>query len=261
VRLLVLFAVAVSAAHAASGPEIVAEAQARNATWHDRKSTVRLESFADGVTQTREAEVAERTDPRGEHRTFFEYTAPDALRGTRYLHVSPRGTRDQWWTWMPTTRRVRKLGGTAGGLQRDETFFGRTLSYEDLGLLVRIQQWTDADAAITLDGEEPCGDSTCDRIVFRPVAGNEEFPCKRYRVWYTRGARLLHHAELYDPDDRLMKTITCEGWFASGRFTTARSCRIEHVNGARVTITFTAVAYDSGLPEDLFGLAHLSEGR
>jgi len=94
-----------------------------------------------------------------------------------------------------------------------------------------------------------------------PAQENGEFPCKRYRLWFTRDDRLLRKAELYDPEDRLMKTVACEGYFASGRFMTARSCTIEHPKThTRSVITVKEVAYDTGLGEDLFTVAHLSEG-
>ena len=57
-----------------------------------------------------------------------------------------------------------------------------------------------------------------------------------------------------------MKTITCEGYFPSGHFMTARSCSVLHVNGTRATITVREVAYDTGLADDLFTIAHLGEG-
>ena len=85
---------------------------------------------------------------------------------------------------------------------------------------------------------------------------------RSYRLWFTRDDRLLQRAELYDPDDRLMKTITCSSYFASGRYMTARSCEIEHVKTkTRSVITVREVTYDAGLGDDLFTIAHLSEGR
>jgi hypothetical protein len=163
--------------------------------------------------------------------------------------------------WTLAARRVRKLGGTYPGLQRDEIFFISDLSYSDLVVLTRIQQWTDAEGTVTLEGEEPCGEASCDRITLVPAQDNGEFPCKRYRLWFTREDRLLRKAELYDPQDRLMKTVVCEGYFASGRFMTARSCTIEHPKThTRSVITVKEVAYDTGLGEDLFTVAHLSEG-
>src|SRR5262249_42906142 len=109
-----------------TGRAVIAEAQARNgfATWRDRKRVITLEGF-DGANRTvREAEVYERTDPHGDHRELFEYRSPGDFAGTRYLVVSPRHTRQEWWLWTPATRRTRKLGGTYPGLQRDEIFFG-----------------------------------------------------------------------------------------------------------------------------------------
>src|SRR5262249_55966996 len=59
---------------------------------------------------------------------LFEYRSPGDFAGTRYLVVSPRHARQEWWLWTPATRRTRKLGGTYPGLQRDEIFFGTDLS-------------------------------------------------------------------------------------------------------------------------------------
>jgi hypothetical protein len=88
------------------------------------------------------------------------------------------------------------------------------------GLLVRIQQWTDAEGTIRLEGDEPCGERTCDRLRLVPAADNGEFPCASYRLWFTRDDRLLERAELYDSHEALMKTIACRGYFATGRFMT-----------------------------------------
>src|SRR5215471_18935516 len=189
---------------AASGPptgrDVIVEAQARNgfATWRDRKSVVTLEGFDGANHTTREAEVSERTDPHGEHRERFEYRSPDDFAGTRYLVVSPRHARQEWWIWTRAARRVRKLGGTYPGLQRDEIFFATDLSYSDLVVLVRIQQLTDVEGTETLDGEEPCGARVCDRIALVPVRENREFRCAGYRLWFSRDDRLLRKAELDD---------------------------------------------------------------
>src|SRR5262249_50507407 len=102
-------------AYGGGGADVVAEAQARNglATWHDRTSLVTLEGFEDDTRRiVREARVYERSDPRGEHRTLMEFVSPDDVRGTRYLHVSPRRARQEWWMWSPARGGARKLGGT-----------------------------------------------------------------------------------------------------------------------------------------------------
>jgi hypothetical protein len=248
---------------ALTGADLLADARARNGfgAWHDRKSVVTVEGFdGDARRITREARVYERTDPSGEHWTSMEILSPADVRGTRYLHVSPRHARQEWWIWTPASGRTRKLGGTHPGLQRDELFFATDLSYSDLVVLTRIQQWTPADGTVTLDGDEACGAATCDRLLLVPASANREFPCAGYRLWYSRDDRLLRKAELRDPEDRPMKTITCEGYFASGRFMTARRCVIEHPRtGTRSVVTVEEVAYDTGLSDDLFAVAHMGE--
>src|SRR5262249_59057226 len=93
---IVLVAMNVAATAAPpTGREVIAEAQSRNgfATWRDRKSVITLEGV-DGANRTvREAEVYERTDPRGEPRALFEDRAPGDFAGTQYIVVSPRHTR------------------------------------------------------------------------------------------------------------------------------------------------------------------------
>ena len=77
-----------------------------------------------------------------------------------------------------------------------------------------------------------------------------------FSTWHDRRAVVT-----LDPDDRLMKTITCEGYFPSGHFMTARSCSVAHVNGTRATITVREVAYDAGVADDLFTIGHLGDGN
>jgi Outer membrane lipoprotein-sorting protein len=261
--LTIALVLTVAPVRAETGSEIIAEAARRNgfATWHDRTSVVVLEGFEDDVRRTtREARVYERTDPRGPHDTLMELLSPNDVRGTRYLHVSPRHSRQEWWMWTPATRRARKLGATYPGLQRDEIFFMTDLSYSDLVVLTRIQQWTDADGTAIAEGMERCAETTCDRVELAPAKDNLEFPCARYRLWFARDGRLLRRAELDDPEGRLMKIVTCDSYFPTGRFMTARRCVIEHPRTrTRSVVTVKEVAYDTGLGDDVFAIAHLGE--
>src|SRR2546429_7875127 len=84
--------------------------------------------------RVRDVDITEQTDPRGEHRTFMEFTAPADTKGTRFLHVSPRGEKDQQWLWTPSTRRVRRPGGP----QRGEDLFGTDLRHRGLEPIRRL---------------------------------------------------------------------------------------------------------------------------
>ena len=88
-------------ADALTGREVIAEAQARNAfsTRRDRRSVVRVQGFENGPGTTREMEVYERTDSRGEHRSRIEFltgggcatnptTRPSSARATDQLQPS-----------------------------------------------------------------------------------------------------------------------------------------------------------------------------
>src|SRR5438552_13993148 len=133
-----------------------------------------MESYEKGALgRVRDVDITEQTEPRDEHRTFMEFTAPADTKGTRCLHVSPRGEKDQQWLWTPTTRRVRRLGDA----QRDENFFGTDLSYRDLELIVRIQQWNDDEAKATLASDEEVEGKPCHVVDLVPK--NKEFSLRK----------------------------------------------------------------------------------
>ncbi len=94
---LVLICGARTPAAALSGREVMDTAQQKNgfSTWRDRVLETTMESYATTLQRTREATVSEQTDPRGEHRTFMEFTGPADVTGTLFLHLSPRGDHAQ----------------------------------------------------------------------------------------------------------------------------------------------------------------------
>ena len=201
---LVALVVLAAPAGAMTGREVIDTAQHRNgfSTWHDRTAAATMETWDKGtLARTREIDVTEQTDPRGEHRTFLRFTSPADVQNTRFLHLSPRDDKDQQWLWAPTTRRTRRLGDA----QRDENFFGTDLSYRDLELLVRIQQWNDAEATATLVGEETV-DGHPSRVV-ELMPKNREFPYTKYRLWFGTDDFLLWRVDIYDAD-HVLKRVT-----------------------------------------------------
>src|SRR5207247_443272 len=83
---LVLICGARTPAAALSGREVMDTAQQKNgfSTWRDRVLETTMESYATTLQRTREATVSEQTDPRGEHRTFMEFTGPADVTGTLF---------------------------------------------------------------------------------------------------------------------------------------------------------------------------------
>ncbi len=248
-------------ATALTGRDVIDQAQQKHgfSTWRDRTQSVAMETY-DGDTLARERtfDVAEQSNPRGEHRTFIHFTGPTDVRGATFLHLSPRGERDQQWLWTPASRKVRRLAEA----QQDENFFGSDLSYRDLELIVRIQQWTDADSTATLLHEEPVDGKPCHLVELIPA--NDEFPYSRYRLWFDTGDLLLWRVDVYDATDRetVRKRITLRGYERVAGFATAMEADVRNVPANTHTrMVMRDVRYDRGVADDVFTLANLSRGQ
>jgi hypothetical protein len=244
-------------AGAMTGREVIDTAQQRNgfSTWHDRTAAATMETWDKGtLARTREIDVTEQTDPRGEHRTFLRFTSPADVQNTRFLHLSPRDDKDQQWLWAPTTRRTRRLGDA----QRDENFFGTDLSYRDLELLVRIQQWNDSEATATLVGEETV-EGHPSRIV-ELVPKNHEFPYTKYRLWFGSDDYLLWRVDVYQ-DDEVLKRVTPKKYEKIGPYQTAVESDIANLPAnTRTIFMLRNVHYDAGVPEGVFTVSNLDKG-
>jgi hypothetical protein len=245
-------------AGARTGREIVDEAQQKNgfSTWRDRSLTATLQTYdGDTLVRTREMDVTEQTDPRGEHRTFMSFVSPADVKGTRFLHLSPRGDKDQQWLWAPTTRRTRRLGDA----QRDENFFGSDLSYRDLELLVRIQQWNDTEATATLVGEETVDGRPSSVVELVPK--NDEFPYVKYRLWFGTGDLLLWRVDVYEDEQKVVKRVTPSKYAKVGPYQTAVEATIANVPAQTKTVfTMRDIHYDRGVEETLFSVSSLDRG-
>ena len=255
---LVLVWSAVPSAGALSGREVIETAQKKNgfSTWRDRVLETTMESYTTSLARSRDATVSEQTDPRGEHRTFMEFTGPADVTGTLFLHLSPRGEKDQQWVWTPITRKARRLADAA----RDENFMGTDLSYRDLELIVRIQQWNDGEATATLEPEAQLDGKPCHVVELTPK--NQEFPYSKYRLWFGTGDFLLWKVEVYDLEGRLFKNVTMDSYERIQDFATARESNVANVQYSTHTVfKLHNVRYNTGVPDDTFAVANVQKGR
>jgi outer membrane lipoprotein-sorting protein len=246
-------------ARALTGREVIDTAQQKNglSTWKDRTQAATMESFdKQSLARSRDLDVSEQTDPRGDHRTFMEFTSPSDVKGTRYLHLSPRNEKDQQWLWSPTTRRVRRMGDA----QRDENFFGTDLSYRDLELLVRIQQWSEAEATASLEADEELDGKPCHVVALEPR--NDEFPYSRYRLWFGTSDYLPWRVDVYDREGRLFKRIKPARYERLQGYATPMEADVANVQyGTHTVYRIRDVRYDTGVSGDVFNVANLSGGR
>jgi len=255
---LVLVSGSLAPAAALTGREVIDTAQKKNgfSTWHDRVLETTMESYTTTLQRTRDASVTEQTDPRGEHRTFMEFTGPADVTGTLFLHLSPRGEKDQQWVYTPTARKARRLADAA----RDENFMGTDLSYRDLELIVRIQQWNDSEATATLEPEAPLDGKPCQVVALAPK--NNEFPYSRYRLWFGSGDFLLWKVEVYDLEGKLFKSVTMSRYERIQDFATAQESSVANVQyGTHTVFKVHNVRYNSGVPDDTFAVANVQKGH
>lgn len=249
----------VAPAAALTGREIIDSAQKKNgfATWRDRTSEITMESYSKSSLQrTREASVSEQTDPRGEHRTFMEFTAPNDVTGSLFLHLSPRNDADQQWLWTPASRKARRLSEGA----RDENFFGTDLSYRDLELLVRIQQWNEDESTATLQAEESLDGKPCHVVELVPK--NKEFPYTKYRLWFGKDDLLLWRTDIYGEDGALFRRVVLKDYDRIQNYAIARHAEIATLPfDTRTLITVRNVRYDSGVSDDVFSVSNVQKGR
>ena len=243
-------------AWALTGRQVIDEAQQKNgfSTWKDRALAATMTTYAgDSPTRIRDMEISEQTDPRGEHRTFIAFTGPADVQGTRFLHLSPRGAGDQQWLFAPGTRRVRRLADA----QRDENFFGADLSYRDLELLVRIQQWNDSESTATLDPDATVDGHACHMVTLVPK--NEEFPnYSKYILAFGIDDALLWRVDIFDTEGALFKRVTLGKYERIGAYATAMAATIETVpNHSHTAFVFHEVKYDAGVSESTFTVGNL----
>ena len=255
---LVLICASRTPAAALTGREVIDTAQKKNgfSTWHDRVLETTMESYTTTLQRTRDASVTEQTDPRGEHRTFMEFTGPADVTGTLFLHLSPRGEKDQQWVYTPTARKARRLADAA----RDENFMGTDLSYRDLELIVRIQQWNDSEATATLEPEAQTDGKPCHVVGLEPK--NKEFPYARYRLWFGTTDFLLWKVEVWDLEGRLFKSVTMDRYERIQDYATAREFNVANVPyGTHTLFKVRNVRYNTGVPDDTFAVANVQKGH
>jgi len=253
---LVAFVLAAVPGFALTGREVIDSAQKKHgfSTWKDRTLSATMATYSGGdLVRSRDLEITEQTDPRGEHRTFIAFIAPHDVQGTRFLHLSPRGGADQQWLYAPNTRRVRRLSES----QRDENFFGADLSYRDLELIVRIQQWNDDESTATLGPEETIDGHKCNVVTLVPK--NEEFPhYGKYILYFGTDDQLLWRVEVFDTDGKLYKRTTLRKYDKIGNYSTAMESNVETIpNNTRTDFAFKGVKYDVDVDEKVFAVSNL----
>jgi Outer membrane lipoprotein-sorting protein len=196
------------------------------------------------------------------------FSAPDSVKGTAFLAISHPDRPDDQWLYLPEARRARRVGGAL----RTQGFVGTDFTYHDLDLLAEMPSWTEADATSRLRGEETVDGVRCHVIELTPK--REDIGYERIVLWLAADDLVARQVEFYEP-------VPSSGWFGlSTSAQTAPTRRIRQSDvrpvgaipvphraqvetpsaGTKTTAAFTHVAFDQGLPDDLFSQPAMAWG-
>lgn len=227
-----------------------------------RKWTDRTQRMALTVVDRRGGEVERELEVRSKRydgdatRSIMFFHAPAQVRGIGFLQwTDPRET-DRQWLWLPALKRVRQISGGS----RSESFVGTDFSYEDLAIMAEAVDWSEAEAASTLAGEETLDGEPCDIIELRPTAAADV----RYgvvRLWLGRTDHVVRKFELVDGDGTLVKTLRLSDIRIEKNIPTAYKMEMRNERaGSHTTVRITALAYDSGIADEELTQRRLEKG-
>jgi outer membrane lipoprotein-sorting protein len=224
--------------------------------WTDRRETLTM-ALLDGRGGRRERGLTRWERHDGDvTRTLVFFAQPAEVKGTGFLAFVKTGQPAEQWIYLPELRRIRQITARARG----ESFVGTDLTYHDLDVIQQLGDWTEAQAASTLRGEETIDGVPCWVIGLAPTAEDE--PYKRIVLWLGKDDLVPRRLELFtEPDGEPAKRIdqrdvrvvgTVPVPFAIDVATPAR--------GSHTEIRSSEVVFDEGLPDDFFTQATLERG-
>ena len=268
---LLLVVLGVTAGGAESARQILDRQRALDVgerRWADRREALQMD-----VIDPRRAprqltlELFEKKPGDDTQRTMVYFTGPDTVKGTAFLAVTHAGRAADQWLYLPEARRARRIGGEL----RKQGFVGTDFTYHDLDLLAAMPSWTEADAAATLRGEETVDGVPCHVIELAPK--RDDIGYERIVLWIGRDDLVARQVELYE-------TAPSRGWFSRsadggsptrrirqsdvrqvGKIPVPHRAEVETpAAGTKTTVTLSGVAFDQGLPDDLFTQPALERG-
>jgi hypothetical protein len=110
-------------------PEWVAQQIEERDTGNDSRAEMRMRLFdRHGRVRERVMTLLARRDPVGD-KTLVRFTYPNDIKNTAFLVWEHPGADDERFLYLPALGRVRRIAGA----EKQESFVGSDLSYEDIG--------------------------------------------------------------------------------------------------------------------------------
>lgn len=242
IRLVALLALAPLYANAQDADAIVD--QANRAAYYagaDGRSEARMRIVdAQGREQRRQFTVLRRTVAEaGDQQFLVVFSQPSDVRGTSFLvHKHVAGDDDRW-LYLPALDLVKRI---AAGDKRT-SFVGSHYYYEDVS-----GRRPDEDTHELIETND---DSWV--LVHRPKdTSTVEFA--EYTTWIDRTTALPMRIEYRDGAGKPFRRVEVQSVETIGGHPTVTASRITDLLGGGYTdLQFRFIAYDLGLPEELFG--------
>lgn len=227
--------------------------------WTDRRQQLTMEVIAaDRPLRTLAVELFDKKSAGGQ-RTMAFFSAPASVKGTAFLAVSHAGRAADQWLYLPEYRRPRRVGGAA----RTSGFVGTDFTYHDLDLLAALPGWDESDAAAALRGEETIDGVPCHVIELTPARDDAGYA--HIVLWLGRDDLVARQVELYEaaPSGGLLglgasrgqptRRIVQSDVRRVGAIPVAFRAEVQTpAAGSKTVVSFSAVAFDQSLPDELF---------
>jgi hypothetical protein len=222
----------------------------------DSRAEMRMRLFdRQGRVRERALSIQTLTSPPGD-RVLLRFTYPNDIKGTAFLVWEHPGGDDERFLHLPALGRVRRIAGA----EKEESFVGSDLSYEDIGgrdIADYSYTFTDADAIWSApDGSK------------HPVWALQSRSNDR-RARYPRSVSLvlkdrfiIVHGDIFNQRDEPTKTFDVRRLERiQGIWTVMELVVANERDRTRTVLTTTSIRYNTGLTADDFTRRRLEEAR
>jgi hypothetical protein len=243
----------------ANTPESVARQIENRDTGRDSRAEMRMRLY------DRQGRVRERTmtlltlegrDASSGDKTLVRFTYPNDIKNTAFLVWEHPDADDERFLYLPALGRVRRIAGE----EKQESFVGSDLSYEDIGgrdIAEYTYAFADANATwIAPDGSRHPAWS----LESRARDKNADFP--RTVSLVRKDNFVVVHAELFNPRNERVKVFDVKKLDrVDGIWTTVSLVVANERDRTRTELETTSIRYNVGLTENDFTRRRLEQSQ
>ncbi len=178
---------------------------------------------------------------------LVRFHAPADIRLTGLMTWENQDSDDTQFLYLPALKKTRRIAS----VDKEQSFVGTDFNYEDMAN-IKIDDYTYGPVSTRIMEGEECYYYECyANPAARPVYG-------RMNTWTNKKSLIRVHIEYYDAQGKLWKIGTARNIEKIDGIWTPLYVSMENVKDKHKTeIIVSKVVYNSGLPEELFGLINL----